>query len=68
MKPKSPELNAALGLISIGLMFAVPNLQIPFLVGEFDLSIYSSGVHVFFRLGLLLVAAHFFTNAAGGKK
>lgn len=60
---KSPELNAGVGLICIGLMFGVPNLQIPLLVGQIDLTVYSSGVHTFFRLGLLLVSAHFFTNA-----
>lgn len=60
---ESAELNAGLALIFFGLMLGVPNLEIIGLIGV-DLSQYSSGVHTFIRLGLLLFSINFLKNAA----
>ena len=59
---KSTELNASMAMIAFAMLLAVPNINIS-LIG-LDFNQFSSAVHVFTRLGFLLITINFLSNAA----
>lgn len=58
---KSTELNAAMALLSIALIVAVPQINIGAI--GLDFTQFNQATILFTRLGLLLITAHFLRKA-----